>query len=121
MIFQEKEMLERLQHDTEVARVIIENFIDDIPQQFSRIKDSLREGSAEDVHLKAHAIKGAALMIGGNRLSRAAQKVEMAAKSGDLHEAGRFFPDMEAQFSALKRRMKRAGWIKEGKSEKGKA
>ena len=120
MIFQEKEMLERLQHDTEVARVIIENFIDDIPQQFSRIKDSLREGSAEDVHLKAHAIKGAALMIGGNRLSRAAQKVEMAAKSGDLHEAGRFFPDMEAQFSALKRRMKRAGWIKEGKSEKGK-
>lgn len=120
-IFQEKEMLERLQHDTEVVRVIIENFIDDIPQQFSRIKDALRESSAEDVHLRAHAIKGAALMVGGNMLSRAAQKVEMAAKSGDLREAGRLLPDMETQFAALMRRMEKAGWIKKGKSAKGRA
>ena len=118
-VFQEKEMLERLQEDKEVARVIIENFLKDTPQQISSLKTAIREKASEDTYLTAHAVKGAALLVGAQMLSKAAQGVEIAARSGDLHEAGRLLPDMEEQFSALRGRMEASGWIEKGESEEG--
>lgn len=110
-IFHEEEMLQRLQQDREVARLIIENFIDDIPKQLLKLNDAIKEGSAEDIHLKAHAIKGAALMVGGNMLSRAAKDLEMAARSDNLQQADRLFGVVQEQFFLLKNRLEVSGWI----------
>ncbi|MCG8343121.1 MAG: ATP-binding protein [Chlorobiales bacterium] len=109
-IFQEEEMLGRLKEDKDVAGVIIENFFDDMPRQLAALKTAIKENGAEKAYLAAHAIKGASLLVGGRVLSRAAESIEAAVKSGDLHEAGRLFPYMEEQFSVLKDRIEAAGW-----------
>ncbi len=118
-IFQEKEMLGRLQEDKDVARLIIKNFLEDVPQQISKLKAAIRENSTEDVHMTAHSIKGAALLVGGRMLSKVAQEIEVAVKSGDLQQVGRLLPDMDEQFSALRGRMEGSGWIKKGETGEG--
>jgi len=110
-IFQETEMLGRLQHDRDVARVIIENFLEDTPQQIIRLKKAISERTSEESFLTAHAIKGAALLVGGWKLSKVAQQIENAAREGDLSQAGQLLTDIEEQFFALKGCMAGAGWI----------
>ena len=118
-IFQEEEMLGRLKEDKDVAGVIIENFLDDMPRQIGTLKAAIEKNVAEKAYLTAHAIKGASLLVGGRAFSKAAEAVEAAARSGDLHEAGRLFPYMEKQFSVLKDRMETAGWMKKDDVENG--
>jgi len=117
-IFQEEEMLERLQHDREVARMIIENFLEDVPQQFGKLKTAVRENSAEDAHLTAHSIKGAALMIGGSLLSKVAFEIEMAARAENLRQAEELLDEMEAQIAALRNRLELSGWAGGEKTSK---
>ncbi len=111
-IFQEDEMLGRLKDDKDVASVIIDNFLDDMPRQITALKTAIEKNSAEKAYLTAHAIKGASLLVGGRVLSKAAEVVEMAAKSEDLQEAGKLFPYLAEQFTVLKDRMEAAGWVK---------
>ncbi len=110
VIFQEEEMLDRLQHDMEVARMIIENFLEDVPQQVARLRAAVVGKTVEDIQMTAHSIKGAALMIGGNMLSKVAFEIEMAAKEDDLSRAEQLLPEMEAQLDALRNRLEVAGW-----------
>ncbi|ASQ91225.1 hypothetical protein CHL67_10155 [Prosthecochloris sp. GSB1] len=109
-IFQEEEMLERLQYDREVARMIIENFLEDVPRQFGRLQTAVREQSVEEAHLAAHSIKGAALMIGGSLLSKVAFEIEAAAKAKNLRHAGELLAEMEKQIRALRDRLELSGW-----------
>lgn len=118
-VFQEEEMLGRLKEDKDVAGVIIENFLDDMPRQIMALKTAIEKNGAEKAYLTAHAIKGASLLVGGRVLSKAAEAVETVAKSGDLHEAGRLFPYVAEQFTVLKGRMEAAGWMKKDSVEKG--
>ena len=115
-IFQEEEMLGRLKEDKDVASVIIENFLDDIPRQINALKAAVARNGVEKAYLTAHAIKGAALLVGGKVLSSVAEAMEVAARSGDMYEAGRLLPYMEEQFDVLKDRIEAAGWIKKKRS-----
>lgn len=111
-IFQEKEMLERLKEDKGVASIIIANFLDDIPQQIASLRTAIAERDEEKAFLTAHTIKGAALLVGGKALSKAAEKVEIVAKSGKLYKAEKLQAGLEEQFSVLKDRIEAAGWMK---------
>jgi len=117
-VFQEKEMLDRLQHDRDVARVIIENFLEDTPQQISRLKEAISKRVSEESFLTAHAIKGAALLVGGWKLSKVAQQLEHAAREGDLSQAGQLLIELDEQFFALKGCMAGAGWIQNLETDK---
>ncbi|MCG8345259.1 MAG: Hpt domain-containing protein, partial [Chlorobiales bacterium] len=66
----------------------------------------------EKAFLTAHTIKGAALLVGGKALSKAAEKVEIVAKSGKLYKAEKLQAGLEEQFSVLKDRIEAAGWMK---------
>jgi HPt (histidine-containing phosphotransfer) domain-containing protein len=50
----------------------------------------------------AHAVKGAAANLGGERLRRAAFEMERAAQAGDLHAAKQLLPELQSQFEQLK-------------------
>lgn len=118
-IFQEKEMLGRLKEDKDVAGVIIENFLGDVPRQITVLKAAITKNDAEKAYLTAHAIKGAALLVGGQLFSKAAAAIETAARSGDLSKAFRLLPYLEEQFTTLKEKIESAGWMKKGNVESG--
>ena len=112
-VFQEKEMLQRLQGDREVASVIIVNFLDDIPNKIVTLKSAIEDHHKESAFMAAHTIKGSALLVGGTMLSRTAEQVEVLSRSGKLNKAGALLPELETQFSRLKERIEAAGWMNE--------
>ena len=112
-VFQEKEMLQRLQDDREVASVIIANFLVDIPNKIVTLRSAIEDGHKESAFMEAHTIKGSALLVGGTLLSRTAEQVEMLSRSGNLAEAGALMEELEKQFLRLKECIIAAGWMNE--------
>jgi len=104
-IFDRAGMMARLMDDEELARTVVEGFLDDIPRQIAAVKGYLETGDAPGVERQAHSIKGASANVGGERLREVAFELEKAAKAGDLSAAGGHMAELEAQFGRLKEAM----------------
>ena len=105
-IFDRAAMLERLMDDEELARTILDGFLEDIPRQIEALRGYLEAGDAPGAGRQAHTIMGAAANVGGERLREAAFEMEKAAKAGDLSAVKARMADLEAQFGRLKEAMR---------------
>lgn len=112
-IFDEKDMLQRLEQDTFIAREIIAQFMQDAPDQISGILQAFHERDAGQMRLLAHTMKGAAATIGAVRLSSQALAVEKALKSGGALAAETLIPALEQQLNLLREELSRTGWLAE--------
>ncbi len=104
-LFDKKGMLSRLLEDEELARVIAERFLDDMPRQIDALRGCLEAGDASGAERQAHTIKGAAANVGGGSMSAAAMMIEQATGSGDMVAAEACVNELEAQFRLLKKAM----------------
>ncbi|RDD29546.1 hypothetical protein CR161_01825 [Prosthecochloris sp. ZM] len=112
-IFQEREMLDRLQHDREIAIMLIEHFLDDIPRQLSILRTAHEEGNIAQIKLTAHSVKGAALIVGGNRFSNAAVRLEEDAEHhGTMGQSGKLIDELEEEFRTLHNEMQQSSLLK---------
>lgn len=100
-VFDRVGMLARLMGDTELVRGVIEAFLVDMPWQLDALRGCLDEGDGELAALKAHTIKGAAAIVGGELVREVAREVESAAKAGDLSGARRLVDSMEEELRSL--------------------
>jgi two-component system, sensor histidine kinase and response regulator len=112
-LFDEKDMLLRLDQDTFIAREIIAQFIKDAPEQIAGLHMALLDRDAGQIRLLAHTMKGASATIGAVRLSRQAMAIEKALKSGGPLAAGILIPHLEKQLELLKQELSRTGWLAE--------
>jgi PAS domain S-box-containing protein len=101
-VFDRKGLIARLMGDEDVVVKVVTRFLESMPSQMQSLRELLNAGNAANVERAAHGIKGAAANIGGERLRRAAFKIEEAANAGDLSSAKGHFTDMEFQFEQLK-------------------
>jgi PAS domain S-box-containing protein len=104
-VFDKAGMMARLMDDEDLARMVAEGFLEDIPRQITALKGYLETGDASGTERQAHSIKGASANVGGERLREAASQMEKAARAGDLRTAGRHLSDLEAQFCLLNQAM----------------
>ena len=95
-------LLERLMDDRDLAKTIMEAFLDDIPQQIQALKRNLEARNMPGAESQAHNIRGASASVGGEALREVAFAMERAAKAGDLGAAGAGMSEMEVQFGRLK-------------------
>jgi len=100
-----KGMLERLMDDEELAEIILDGFLDDIPRQIIALKGFLQVGDSSGAERQAHTIKGASSNVGGESLRQAADTLERAAKAKDLKTAGECMTRLEEQFAQLQARI----------------
>lgn len=94
-IWDRRGMLARLMGDERVAQTLIEGFLTDLPQQMQVLETSLSQGNILAIMRQAHSIKGAAAIIGGERLQAAALAMEQSAPKGHV-------PTLQAQIEALR-------------------
>ncbi len=104
-IWDRPQMLDRLMQDEELAQIVQEGFIEDIPQQIQALITFLAAGDVSAVERQAHTIKGASANIGGERLRKVAFEMEKAAKAHDMTAAGGMIQELENQFGLLRERM----------------
>lgn len=113
VVFDEKEMLQRLDRDTFIAREVIAQFMHDAPAQMAGLRQALLDQDAEKMRLLAHTMKGAAATIGAVRLSAGAHVVEQILKSGDPEAAGPAVDGIGQQLAELRDELLRSCWITE--------
>ncbi len=100
-VFDRQDLVSRLMGDETLADRIVTRFLESTPAQIESLRRSLDSGDAAAAERTAHAIKGAASNIGGERLRQVAFAIEQAARDGDLNAAISHLADLQKQFKAL--------------------
>jgi len=106
IVFDIAGMLERLMHDDEIVRAVLEGFLEDTPKQIESLKIMLEDGDVTGVERQAHTIKGASSNVGGEALRMVAGEMENGGRVGDLLFVKIRMDELEAQFSLLKDELK---------------
>jgi HPt (histidine-containing phosphotransfer) domain-containing protein len=94
--------MNRMMNDKELARAVIEGFLEDLPGQIKQLKSYAAAGDVQHVEQQAHKIKGASATVGGEALRAVAAALEQAGKAGDLAAVAARTAELDAQFTALK-------------------
>lgn len=105
-VFNYNEFMKRVMNDKELAKTVLESFLDDIPKQIELLRTYLNENKVKESERQAHSIKGASANIGGEVLREVAYKIERLCKEGNLEEANSLFPLLKEKFDELKSSIK---------------
>jgi two-component system, sensor histidine kinase and response regulator len=102
-IFDKNSFIDRMLGDEDLAKEVIEEFLDDSSRQIDIIRESVKKGNAKELRYKAHSLKGAAANISAAALKEIAYKIEIAGEKGDLAHAAPLIPELDEQFKILKK------------------
>jgi HPt (histidine-containing phosphotransfer) domain-containing protein len=102
VVFDREGMLGRVMNDTDLARLVVQSFVEDAPHQIEELRRFLEASDARAAERQAHTLKGAAAVVGGEALRAVAFEMEKNAKSGDLESATACLDDLSRQFLQLK-------------------
>ncbi|HXP90830.1 MAG TPA: ATP-binding protein [Fibrobacteria bacterium] len=99
-VFDYPAMLERVMGDEDLARAVMDTFVQEMPSLLETLKQSLCDGDLGRIELYAHSIKGAAANLGMDRSSNAACRIEAAAKAKDPACAAAGLPELERELAS---------------------
>jgi signal transduction histidine kinase/DNA-binding response OmpR family regulator len=105
VVFDRMAFLERMMGDEDLAKTVLEGFLEDIPKQITALKEQVEKGDAEMAGAQAHKIKGAAANVGGVALSGVAMEMEKAGKGKNLDKLKMLLPKLEKEFDRLRQAM----------------
>jgi PAS domain S-box-containing protein len=101
-VFDRAGLLARMMDDEALTERIETRFLESTPAQIESLCQFLNAGDAAAAQRTAHALKGAASNLGGERLRRVAFEIEKAAHAGDLNAAASHLAELRSQFEQLK-------------------
>jgi PAS domain S-box-containing protein len=104
-VFDRAGMMARLMDDEDLARTVVDGFLEDAPRQIEALRSYLGAGDAPGALRQAHTIKGASATVGGEALRAVAFEMEKAAIAGDFDAVAAHLPDLESQLALLKEAM----------------
>ncbi len=104
-VFDRAALMNRVMNDQNLARVVIEGFLGDLPAQIEQLKHYAAAGDAYRVEQQAHKIKGAVAMMGGEALRAVAAEMELAGKAGNLAMVSARMTELDVQCEALTKAM----------------
>ena len=110
VVFDRAAMLERLMDDEELAAVVVEKFLEDIPCQIETLRRCLNGADIAGAERQAHLLKGAAANVGGEAFQALAFEMEKAGKTGDLGSIAGRMDDLDLQFRRLQEAMTKAAF-----------
>ena len=105
-VFNPSELMQRLMDDQDLAKTVIEYFLEDLPKKILEMKAALENQDIQGVIGQAHTIKGAAANVAGVALCEAAANLENAGKTRNIHELISLLPEIEKQYELLAIEMK---------------
>ena len=101
VVFDRVAFMNRVMNDKDLARVVLDGFLGEMPNDITQLKKHLAGGDARLVEQQAHKIKGASAVVAGEALRAVAWAMEQAGRSGDMDAARALVSDLDTQFNAL--------------------
>ena len=108
-VFDKDAFLNRVMGDEELARKVIEVFLDDVSKTIILLTQVVSSGDASKVRDRAHAIKGGALNVSAVALGTVALEMEKAGEASDMDRAVSLMPQISEQFEIFKNEIILAG------------
>jgi HPt (histidine-containing phosphotransfer) domain-containing protein len=93
--------LERLGGDEELLDQLVDIFLQEIPGQMARLRESVEQADANAIQKLAHNLKGEFGYLGASNLSELARAMETLGNKCDLQNAARLFAVLETGINAL--------------------
>ncbi|MBF0303844.1 MAG: CHASE domain-containing protein [Desulfamplus sp.] len=100
-IWDRASMMIRIMNDEELARIVIDSFIEDTPNQIETLCSYIDKMDAPGVKRQAHTIKGSASQIGGERLRVKAFEIEKMAAECNLDDVKALIFELKNEFKIL--------------------
>lgn len=101
-VFQLERLLESCEDDAELAREVVEDFLQSTPQVLLRLTQALQGGEAVEARLEAHSLKGSSQTLGAEALAAIGLAMEETAKRGELGDAPALLAKAESEFQRLR-------------------
>ncbi len=98
-------MMDRLMGDQDLARIVVDGFLEDAPRLVQGLRDALAAGDGEVAVRQAHTIKGASATVGGEALRAVALRMERAGSAGDFEAVTARLPELESELDRLRSAM----------------
>jgi PAS domain S-box-containing protein len=87
--------------DKDLARSLIQIFLEDMPKQIEALRASIEKGELDRISWYAHNIKGTSANIGGMSLSTIAAEIEKAGNKSQIDEISADMAELEKQYELL--------------------
>jgi CheY-like chemotaxis protein/HPt (histidine-containing phosphotransfer) domain-containing protein len=100
-VFDAAAMMDRLMGDSDLARTVVDGFLEDAPRLIEALRSSLAAGDATGVIRGVHTIRGASATVGGEAVRAVAWAMEKAGTAGDLGAVGASLPQLESELDRL--------------------
>jgi HPt (histidine-containing phosphotransfer) domain-containing protein len=97
--------------ERELARIVLNAFLDDVPSQLSNLHRLLGETDGPGARIQAHSLKGSAATISACNLRAIALEMETAANAGKLNDVGDLVPRATEEFARIKSILVNDGWV----------
>jgi HPt (histidine-containing phosphotransfer) domain-containing protein len=104
-VFDEAGMMARLMDDQDLARIVVDGFLEDAPRLIEALRNCLGAGDASGAIRQAHTIKGASATVGGEAMRAVALEMEKAAIAGDFAAVTARLPALESELGRLREAM----------------
>ncbi len=101
MIFDKACFLDRLEGDEQLAKEIIEMFLDSCPKLLDDVRQAVQDQNAAKLERATHALKGAAGDIAAPLAHESARAVEELARENRLQDAEAKLKSLEAAVQLL--------------------
>ena len=105
--FDREELLYRLMGDENLARDLLDMFLDIMPVRIAALRKALREDDLKTAHDESHALKGLALNTACPALARMAACMEQACRDGERSIVPDLFRNLEAEAERLRKSLSR--------------
>jgi len=106
-VFDSAGMMDRLMGDSDLARIVVDGFLEDAPRLIATLRTALDAGDAVAAIRGAHTIRGASATVGGEALRAVAWEMEKAGVAGDLAAVAARLPELESELARLREAMDR--------------
>lgn len=100
-IFDPKEALARVDHDTDIFQTMAELFVEQGPKDLAAAQAALAAGDAAAVARSAHRLKGAVLQFCAPSVFELTKRLEELGKAGDLTSASAVCGRLESELVRL--------------------
>jgi HPt (histidine-containing phosphotransfer) domain-containing protein len=100
--FDRAAFLARVDGDVELMQELVSLFLDDCPQRMTCLREALDCGDSEALAKAAHNLKGAVGNLCASRSFKTVQRLETAARDGDLQHAATAYTALEQEIAHLR-------------------
>ena len=108
-VFDYPGLMERIMDDMDLARRVIEAFVEGIPRMLDELREQIVRCDAELAGRQAHKIKGAAANTGFMAMSAIAADMQKAGEKGQMETIIALMPELESQLELVKAEIKDSG------------